>query len=76
MDEAAVAVRSSATAEDLPEAAFAGQQETFLNILGQNVNRRCTRLLELLMVGARGFCIVGVKASIKLQSNLLSLYKK
>ncbi|WP_292516893.1 phosphoenolpyruvate synthase [Methanoculleus sp.] len=30
-----VAVRSSATAEDLPEASFAGQQETFLNILGE-----------------------------------------
>lgn len=30
----AVAVRSSATAEDLPEASFAGQQETFLNIRG------------------------------------------
>ena len=32
---AAVAVRSSATAEDLPEASFAGQQETFLNIQGE-----------------------------------------
>jgi pyruvate,water dikinase len=33
-----VAVRSSATAEDLPEASFAGQQETFLNVRGeQNV---------------------------------------
>ena len=31
---AAVAVRSSATAEDLPDASFAGQQETFLNISG------------------------------------------
>ena len=31
-----VAVRSSATAEDLPEASFAGQQETFLNIFGEN----------------------------------------
>lgn len=31
-----VAVRSSATAEDLPDASFAGQQETFLNISGQN----------------------------------------
>ncbi|MFH1831393.1 MAG: phosphoenolpyruvate synthase, partial [bacterium] len=31
-----VAVRSSATAEDLPEASFAGQQETFLNIRGQS----------------------------------------
>ncbi|HWN30733.1 MAG TPA: phosphoenolpyruvate synthase [Burkholderiales bacterium] len=32
--DASVAVRSSATAEDLPEASFAGQQETFLNIRG------------------------------------------
>jgi len=32
--ELSVAVRSSATAEDLPEASFAGQQETFLNIRG------------------------------------------
>ncbi len=31
---AAVAVRSSATAEDLPDASFAGQQETFLNVIG------------------------------------------
>jgi pyruvate,water dikinase len=30
-----VAVRSSATAEDLPEASFAGQQETYLNIRGE-----------------------------------------
>jgi pyruvate, water dikinase len=32
--EIAVAVRSSATAEDLPDASFAGQQETFLNVVG------------------------------------------
>jgi pyruvate,water dikinase len=32
--DAVVAVRSSATAEDLPDASFAGQQETFLNIQG------------------------------------------
>jgi pyruvate,water dikinase len=31
-----VAVRSSATAEDLPEASFAGQQETFLNVTGED----------------------------------------
>jgi pyruvate,water dikinase len=37
-DNVTVAVRSSATAEDLPDASFAGQQETFLNIVGyQNV---------------------------------------
>src|SRR5262245_44442823 len=35
-----VAVRSSATAEDLPELSFAGQQETYLNIQGE------TRVLE------------------------------
>jgi pyruvate,water dikinase len=39
------AVRSSATAEDLPEASFAGQQETFLNIHGESMLldavRRC-----------------------------------
>ena len=34
MEELDVAVRSSATAEDLPDASFAGQQETFLNIRG------------------------------------------
>jgi pyruvate,water dikinase len=32
--EVSLAVRSSATAEDLPDASFAGQQETFLNIRG------------------------------------------
>jgi pyruvate,water dikinase len=37
-----VAVRSSATAEDLPEASFAGQQETFLNVRGAaNLLRVC-----------------------------------
>jgi len=41
----AVAVRSSATAEDLPDASFAGQQETFLNVAGERdlleACRRC-----------------------------------
>lgn len=45
MENAQVAVRSSATAEDLPDASFAGQQETFLNISGEkavlNACRRC-----------------------------------
>ncbi|HSP52977.1 MAG TPA: phosphoenolpyruvate synthase [Cryobacterium sp.] len=40
-----VAVRSSATAEDLPDASFAGQQETFLNVTGErdllDACRRC-----------------------------------
>lgn len=44
-DRASVAVRSSATAEDLPDASFAGQQETFLNVSGErelmDACRRC-----------------------------------
>jgi pyruvate,water dikinase len=44
-DHVDVAVRSSATAEDLPSASFAGQQETFLNIAGRrqllDACRRC-----------------------------------
>ena len=44
-DQADVAVRSSATAEDLPHASFAGQQETFLNVRGEaavlDACRRC-----------------------------------
>jgi len=43
--EPSIAVRSSATAEDLPDASFAGQQETFLNITGEaallDACRRC-----------------------------------
>ena len=35
MGQSYVAVRSSATAEDLPDASFAGQQATFLNVQGQ-----------------------------------------
>ena len=35
LDCPAVAVRSSATAEDLPDASFAGQQETYLNVCGE-----------------------------------------
>jgi len=36
LGDGAVAVRSSATAEDLPEASFAGQQSTFLNVVGED----------------------------------------
>ncbi|MCA1408348.1 phosphoenolpyruvate synthase [Ensifer sp. IC3342] len=45
IEAASVAVRSSATAEDLPTASFAGQQESFLNIVGEgalmSACRRC-----------------------------------
>lgn len=39
----AYAVRSSATAEDLPTASFAGQQDTYLNIIGQEAVLECIR---------------------------------
>lgn len=45
VERLSVAVRSSATAEDLPEASFAGAQETFLNVVGEHelldACRRC-----------------------------------
>uniref|UniRef100_A0A0C4DI24 pyruvate, water dikinase n=1 Tax=Fusarium oxysporum (strain Fo5176) TaxID=660025 RepID=A0A0C4DI24_FUSOF len=45
VDNLSVAVRSSATAEDLPDASFAGQQETYLNVQGDDALldacRRC-----------------------------------
>ncbi|KAM6513904.1 hypothetical protein FALCPG4_015100 [Fusarium falciforme] len=45
VENLSVAVRSSATAEDLPDASFAGQQETFLNVSGErallDACRRC-----------------------------------
>src|SRR4051812_8603143 len=48
-EQAACAVRSSATAEDLPTASFAGQQDTYLNVVGpaailQHVSRRWASL--------------------------------
>ncbi|HLG40979.1 MAG TPA: phosphoenolpyruvate synthase [Chitinophagaceae bacterium] len=43
-DKISLAVRSSATAEDLPNASFAGQQETYLNVRGEvNLIKACQR---------------------------------
>lgn len=44
MEECDVAVRSSATAEDLPEASFAGQQESYLNVRGLDALMAASRL--------------------------------
>jgi pyruvate, water dikinase len=49
----AVAVRSSATAEDLPEASFAGQQDSFLNILGDSNVVEKVRQCWMSLFGAR-----------------------
>jgi pyruvate,water dikinase len=48
-----VAVRSSATAEDLPDASFAGQQETFLNITGERALLEAVQKCWASLYGAR-----------------------
>ncbi|WP_226623625.1 phosphoenolpyruvate synthase [Alloyangia pacifica] len=73
--EPAVAVRSSATAEDLPDASFAGQQETFLNIRGEAALlaacRRCYASLftdrAITYRRLKGFDDLGVALSIGVQ---------
>ena len=73
--DADVAVRSSATAEDLPDASFAGQQESFLNIRGVNALldacRRCYASLftdrAIAYRQAKGFDHLKVALSIGVQ---------
>lgn len=75
-----VAVRSSATAEDLPDASFAGQQETFLNIRGEdNLLRACSQCLASLFTDRaisyrvnKGFKHSEVKLSICVQQMIRS----
>ena len=74
-DRPAVAVRSSATAEDLPDASFAGQQETFLNIRGDDeLLSACRRCLASLFTDraiayrqAKGFDHLRVALSVGVQ---------
>jgi pyruvate,water dikinase len=74
--EADVAVRSSATAEDLPDASFAGQQETYLNIRGeQALLEACRRCYASLFTDraisyrkAKGFDHMKVALSVGVQS--------
>jgi pyruvate,water dikinase len=74
-DEIDVAVRSSATAEDLPDASFAGQQETFLNIRGEtallDACRRCYASLftdrAISYRNAKGFDHLKVALSVGVQ---------
>ena len=70
-----VAIRSSATAEDLPTASFAGQQETYLNINGaENVIHTCKRVYASLFTNRaisyrvdQGFTHMDVALSIGVQ---------
>ncbi|HTH60826.1 MAG TPA: phosphoenolpyruvate synthase [Paraburkholderia sp.] len=74
-DSLSVAVRSSATAEDLPEASFAGQFETFLNVSGAtavlDACRRCYASLytdrAISYRQARGFDALDVAVSVGVQ---------
>jgi pyruvate,water dikinase len=75
-----VAVRSSATAEDLPDASFAGQQETFLNIHGTamllDAVRRCYASLftdrAIVYRADRGFDHLDVALSVGVQKMVRS----
>jgi pyruvate, water dikinase len=79
-EDAAVAVRSSATAEDLPDASFAGQQESFLNIRGApavlDACRRCYASLftdrAIAYRQAKGFDHLKVALSIGIQNMVRS----
>ncbi len=79
-DEVSVAVRSSATAEDLPDASFAGQQETFLNVRGEgellDACRRCYASLftdrAISYRAERGFDDMKVALSIGVQRMIRS----
>jgi pyruvate,water dikinase len=80
VEEASVAVRSSATAEDLPDASFAGQQETFLNVVGeQDVLDACRDCYASLFTDraisyreAKGFDHLDVALSIGIQKMVRS----
>lgn len=75
IENLSVAVRSSATAEDLPQASFAGQQETYLNIRGEEgVLDACRRCYASLFTDraisyrqTNGFDHMGVALSIGVQ---------
>lgn len=79
-DQVSVAVRSSATAEDLPDASFAGQQETFLNIVGEaELLRACKRCFASLFTDraisyrqAKGFDHMKVALSVGIQQMVRS----
>ena len=78
--EVSVAVRSSATAEDLPDASFAGQQESYLNVKGEkellNAVRKCYASLftdrAISYRNDQGFDQFSVKLSIGVQKMVRS----
>jgi pyruvate,water dikinase len=79
-DEKTYAIRSSATAEDLPNASFAGQQETYLNVKGEiNLIKACHRCYASLFTDRaikyrsdKGFDHMKVALSIGVQTMIRS----
>lgn len=80
LDDLDVAIRSSATAEDLPDASFAGQQDTFLNIRGRlRVLSACRKCFASLFTNRaisyrhdKGFSQFDVSLSIAVQKMVRS----
>jgi len=80
VEEPDVAVRSSATAEDLPDASFAGQQESFLHVVGtQNLLYLCKRCFASLFTERaisyreqKGFAHQAIALSIGVQEMIRS----
>ena len=69
-DSPRVAVRSSATAEDLPDASFAGQQETYLNVRGADEVLAATRKCWASLWTARA---IGYRAKQSIQADDVAL---
>jgi len=79
VDEVDVAVRSSATAEDLPDASFAGQQETYLNVKRDTLLQSCKKCFASLFTNRaisyrvdKGFSHFDVYLSIGVQKMIRS----
>ncbi|MBI5229230.1 phosphoenolpyruvate synthase, partial [Candidatus Micrarchaeota archaeon] len=74
--EAHVAVRSSATAEDLPEASFAGQQATFLNVRGSEELVKAVRKCWASLFEARAIYYRGINNFDHLKVGLAAVVQK
>ena len=71
-----IAVRSSATAEDLEDASFAGQQETYLNVRGEEELTEAVNAV-MLLYGGTGLSATGEKKDMRMRtSHWLSLSRK
>ena len=70
------AVRSSATAEDLPDASFAGQQETFLNVSGLEISRKLSGRSSRPCSTIAPLPTGNIRVSITRKSRFLPVYRR